>query len=230
MYSRLKTFLRQELDVLFAVNFFALISFHFNLFRCNRKIRTRLKARSKPYNSDLTAQEKYLNYKFWLKESLIRFYKLGLHREEKKTILDIGTGTGYFPFICNEFSHAGFCLDVPDKELYDQITDSLGLIKFKRYIKSFELLKLNTNERFDLVTAYMICFNNHKQENLWSNKEWEFFISDLQDNYLKKDGKIFLNFNEESPGIYFSSELLGYFKGMNYVVEGNNILIENRTT
>ncbi len=230
MYSRLKIFLRQELDVLFAVNFFDLISFHLNLFRCNRKIRTRLKTRSKSYNSDLIAQEKYLNYKFWLKESLIRFYKLGLHRDEKKTILDIGTGTGYFPFICNEFSHVGFCLDVPDNELYDRITDSLGLIKFKRYINSFELLKLNTNERFDLVTAYMICFNNHKQENLWSNKEWEFFISDLQDNYLKKDGKILLNFNEESPGIYFSSELLGYFNGMNYVVEGNNILIENQTT
>ena len=76
----------------------------------------------------------------------------------------------------------------------------------------------------------MICFNNHKQENLWNNKEWEFFISDLQDNYLKKDGKILLNFNEESPGIYFSSELLGYFNRMNYVVEGNNILIENQTT
>ena len=135
-----------------------------NLFRFNRKIKIRLKVRSKPYNSDLTAQEKYLNYKFWLKESLIRFYKLGLHRDEKKTILDIGTGTGYFPFICNEFSHAGFCLDVPDNELYDQITDSLGLIKFKRYIKIFELLKLNTNERFDLVTAYMICFNNHKKK------------------------------------------------------------------
>ena len=106
MYSRLKTFLRQELDVLFAVNFFDLISFHLNLFRCNRKIRTRLKTRSKPYNSDLIAQ----------------------------------------------------------------------------------------------------------------------------DNYLKKDGKILFNFNDESPGIYFSSELLGYFNGMNYVVEGNNILIENQTT
>ena len=131
----------------------------------------------------------------------------------KKTILDIGTGTGYFPFICNEFSHAGFCLDVPDNELYDQITDSLGLIKFKRYIKSFELLKLNTNERFDLVTAYMICFNNHKQENLWSNKEWEFFISDLQDNYLKKDGKILLNFNEESPGFISLASYLATSKG-----------------
>ena len=64
--------------------------------------------------------------------------------------------------ICNEFSHVGFCLDVPDNELYDQITDSLGLIKFKRYINSFELLKLNTNERFEawLSSAYlgrMIC-------------------------------------------------------------------------
>ncbi len=230
MFLSLKTFLRQELDVLSTVNFFELISFYLNLFRFNRKIRIRLKSRSKQHNPDLTAQEKYLNYRFWLKESLIRFYKLGLHCDKKKTILDIGTGTGYFPFICNEFSHQGFCLDVPDNELYDQITDSLGLIKFKKYINSFEYLQLNTNERFDLITAYMICFNNHKEENLWSYEEWEFFISDLQNNYLKKDGKILLNFNEEYPGIYFSNELLGYFKGMNYAVDGNNILIENRTS
>ena len=39
------------------------------------------------------------------------------------------------------------------------------------------------------------------------------FISDLQNNYLKKDGKILLNFNEESPGIYFSNELLATSKG-----------------
>ena len=76
MYSRLKTFLRQELDVLFAVNFFALISFHFNLFRCNRKIRTRLKTRSKPYNSDLIAQEKYLNYKLNMRIKKIEIERL----------------------------------------------------------------------------------------------------------------------------------------------------------
>ena len=217
------------MDVFLTVAFFDLISFYSNLFKFRKKISAHLNSKSQKNNFDTTAQEKYLNYKFWLKESLIRVYRLKLHTTKKKNILDIGTGTGYFPFLCNEFLHNGYCLDVPNNELYDQITDSLGLIKFKKYINPFEPLKLDTKEHFDLITAYMICFNNHKQEDLWSKEEWQFFILDLQKNYLKKEGKILLNFNEESPGVYFTSELLNYFKDMDYAVDGNTILIDNQS-
>ena len=104
MLKRLKIFLRQELDVFMIVSLFDLISFHYNSFRFRQKIRVNLNAKSQEYNSDFVAQEKYLNYKFWLKESLIRFYKLKLHRTKDKNILDIGTGAGYFPFLCNSFA------------------------------------------------------------------------------------------------------------------------------
>ena len=229
MLKRLKIFLRQELDVFMIVGLIDLISFHYNSFRFRQKIRVNLNAKSQEYNSDFVAQEKYLNYKFWLKESLIRIYKLKLHRTKDKNILDIGTGAGYFPFLCNELSHKGYCLDVPDNDLYDQITDSLGLVKFKKYINRFEPLELETKERFDYITAFMICFNNHKQDDLWNKEEWNYFILDLQKNYLKKEGKILLNFNEESPGFYFTSELISYFKDKNYEVNGNNVLINNQS-
>ena len=74
------------------------------------------------------------------------------------------------------------------------------------------------------------CFNNHKQEDLWGGDEWRFFISDLQSNYLKKDGLIVLNFNEEEPGVYFSEELITFFNNKNYQIDGNTILISSSLT
>ena len=228
MLKKLKDFFRQELNIFLSLRFLDLYSFYFNLSRFKKKLRTLLKVKLGKSNSDPTAQEKYLNYKFWLKESLLRAYELNLQNtKNKKNILDIGTGAGYFPFICNELNHSGFCLDVPDNDLYDQLTDSLGLIKFKRYIKCFEPIKLKTDIRFDLITAYMICFNNHKQEDLWRSDEWRFFISDLQSNYLKRNGLIVLNFNEEEPDVYFSDELISFFNSENYQVDGNTVLIKS---
>jgi|TARA_B110000196_G_C20958020_1_gene572582 SAM-dependent methyltransferase len=230
MYRRLKVFLRQQLDILKSLNFFDLFSFHLSFLKIKKKLKVLLEIEYRQDNgySDVTAQEKYLNYKFWSKESLLRAFKLDLHSSvNKKNILDIGTGAGYFPFICKELGHEGFCIDVPGNDLYDQITDSLSLVKYKRLIKSFEPLSLKTDERFDLITAYMICFNNHKQKDLWGSEQWRFFISDLQSNYLKENGKIVLNFNEEEPGFYFSSELKSYFRQENYIIEDNTILIQS---
>jgi len=67
----------------------------------------------------------------------------------------------------------------------------------------------------------------HKQKDLWGSEQWKFFISDLQSNYLKENGKIILNFNEEEPGFYFSSELKSYFRQENYIIEDNTILIQS---
>ena len=230
MYRRLKVILRQQFDIVTSLNFFDWFSFYRNSLKAKKKLEALLEIKHKQDNTDpdSTAQEKYLNYKFWLKESLLRAFKLDLHNSvNKKNVLDIGTGAGYFPFICKELGHEGLCIDVPDNDLYDQITDSLDLIKFKRLIKCFEPLSLKIDERFDLITAYMICFNNHKQEDLWGSEQWKFFISDLQSNYLKENGKIVLNFNEEEPGFYFSSELKSYFRQENYIIEDNTILIQS---
>tara|TARA_Y100001970_G_C14254663_1_gene874359 strand:- start:3068 stop:3766 length:699 start_codon:yes stop_codon:yes gene_type:complete len=226
--KKIKDFFRQVLNILLSLSFLDLYSFYFNFIKLKKKVGVLLNVKPEKINIDPTAQEKYLNYKFWLKESLLRAYKLNLHNtKNKKNILDIGTGAGYFPFICNELNHNGFCLDVSDNDLYNQMTDSLGLIKFERYIKCFEPINLNTDIRFDLITAYMICFNNHKQEDLWKSDEWRFFISDLESNYLKRNGLIVLNFNEEEPGVYFSDELITFFNNENYQIDGNTILIKS---
>ena len=49
---------------------------------------------------------KYLDIKTWMKRALYNVYELGLHRARQKSILDLGTGCGYFPYVCNYFGHA----------------------------------------------------------------------------------------------------------------------------
>ena len=51
--------------------------------------------------------------------------------------------------------------------------------------------------KFDLITAFMICFNGHKSPALWGPEEWEFFLDDLETR-LKPRGRIYLSFNREA--------------------------------
>jgi protein-L-isoaspartate O-methyltransferase len=42
---------------------------------------------------------KYFDVDHWIQDSLYRAFKLNLHNSRGKSILDIGTGFGYFPYI-----------------------------------------------------------------------------------------------------------------------------------
>ena len=171
---------------------------------------------------------KYINYKQWLKECLLRAYKLKLNERIKPLrILDIGTGFGYFPFICNKFGHKADSTDLPDNKLYNLIIEKLDLQRFHVSINAYTPLQNETSERYDLVTAFMITFNNHKTNKLWKEEEWKFFINDLYSRILKKNGKIFLSFNEESPGIFYSNDLEEFFQTNGYKVESNTVFISH---
>ena len=65
--------------------------------------------------------------------------------------------------------------------------------------------------KFDLITAYSICFNNHFNPDLWTKKEWEFFLMDLANNHCNKDCQALFVLNAEQNGLYYSDDLLQYF-------------------
>jgi len=66
-------------------------------------------------------------------------------------------------------------------------------------------------ERFDLVTAFSICFNGHKRANLWTSKEWAFFLNDLEKRFLRAGGEIFLGMNPEEDGSFYTPALKQFF-------------------
>src|SRR5687767_13313295 len=55
---------------------------------------------------------KYLDIRFWMARSLTEFFLLRLDRQKSLRILDIGTGAGYFPYICSFYGHKVVALDL----------------------------------------------------------------------------------------------------------------------
>lgn len=218
------------------VNFFELLTISpilfpklvIDYFLIKKEIRKRQGLLATANNTDdPEAFEKYFNLKDnFIQISLIRVVRLGLITSKNKLeILDLGTGAGYFPFICNYYENNCEAIDIAGNQFYDQSTEVLNLKKYHQEIFFNE--ELVTSKKYDLICAYMICFNGHKTSKLWAEKEWSKFLINLITNNLNLDGRIFLSFNLESDGKPFSSELENFFKMISKKISSNEILIQN---
>ena len=184
-----------------------------------RKIRTEIRSRLSGIMEEYRlknpgiAYQKYLDLDYWVLECMRRFYRLGLHKESAgKKILDLGTGAGYFPFVCNYYGHRAEALDVPDNEMYNNTIRALGINRYQQYIR-----------------AFMICFNNHKTPQVWHIKEWDFFLKTIAEKNLNKGGNLFFSFNAESEEEPVSRELLGYFSNHQAVINGCEVLLTSQS-
>jgi len=170
--------------------------------------------------------QKYLDIDYWLFENMRRCYMLGLHIPGRKLkILDIGTGSAYFPFVCKYYGHDIEVVDVADNEMYNEIVNIFGLKKYSQYIRKFN--NLSAESKYDLVTAFMICFNCHQQPDLWHVREWEHFLTNLHNHNLNSGGRVFLSFNAETVEEPVSKELLAYFVANNAEVSGSDVYINS---
>jgi hypothetical protein len=170
------------------------------------------------------AYQKYLDVDYWLYECLRRVYLLQLHKGPAKKIIDLGTGAGYFPFVCRYYGHDAEALDVPDNEMYNRIIHELGIKRYGQYIYANK--DLDVDKKYNLITAFMICFNNHKSPGLWHIKEWAYFLKSVSEKNLEPGGKIFLSFNAESDEEPVSKDLISYFKTKQAKVNGIEVSLD----
>jgi hypothetical protein len=61
---------------------------------------------------------KYLDITAEMRRALYNAYELGLHRPPPRTVLDLGTGCGYFPYVCNYFGHTAVAVDLDVVPMY----------------------------------------------------------------------------------------------------------------
>ena len=167
---------------------------------------------------------KYLRFNTRFKGRLNYAYKLGLGEgSQKKNVLDIGTGVGYFPYICNRLGHNAMAFDLGDYELFNDMIDMLGVHRPVYSIEAFEPIP-DQGLKFDLVTAFLICFNNHNKPGLWGVPEWEYFFKDLALNHISENGGVFLHFNYEADtNLPYSDELKRYFMENGGEIELNEV-------
>jgi SAM-dependent methyltransferase len=146
------------------------------------------------------AWPKYLNLSKWISKNLRRVRDLELDFGRRKRILDIGCGAGYFLHICNWLGHDVVGLDIDDVPMYREMTQLLGLDRIVWRVEPFKRLP-RLAIKFDLITAFMICFNGHKGPNLWATNQWRFFLV-LLHTHVYTCGCICLVFDRDTHSLF----------------------------
>ncbi len=152
---------------------------------------------------------KYLDLDQWIRINLRRVEDLELDWGRRKSVLDLGSGAGYFLHICQWLGHRTLGFDIDVVPMFGEMFRALGLQRVISRVEAFQ--PLPTFERkFDLITAFMICFNGHKSPALWGPKEWAFFLDDAATR-LNPGGRIRLGFNRERDDSFYTEELRRFF-------------------
>jgi SAM-dependent methyltransferase len=153
---------------------------------------------------------KYLDLDRWIPINIRRIRQTELDLSRPRRILDLGCGAGYFLYIAQLLGHSGVGLDMDRLSMFREVTRLLGVRRIVQRIDAFQPLP-EFEEKFDLITAFMICFNNHKMPDLWKVPEWEFFLDDLA-KHLTPRGRVWLELNQEYDGTFYTSELREFFQ------------------
>jgi len=189
---------------------------------------------------DPAGAAKYANHHFWLWRNVHRAARLRLHTQQPLRILDIGVGPGYFLAIAKALGHECVGVECPEsmlspleQDVYSRLLDSLRCRSavVRHRIEPFKPLPEKLTG-FDLITAFMICFNSHRKQAEWGVAEWKFFIESAQAR-LRPGGVLLLSLNDHVEKFgklrCYDRALLRYFQSVG-TVEGHRITIPNVLT
>jgi SAM-dependent methyltransferase len=168
---------------------------------------------------------KYLDLKRWIGVNIRRVRQLELDLARPKQILDLGCGAGYFLYIAQLLGHSGVGLDMDRLPMFREITQLLGVRRVVQRIDAFRPLPA-LGQKFDVITAFMICFNDHKMPGLWGVPQWEFFLDDLA-KHLKPRGRVWLELNQEYDGTFYTRELKEFFRKRGAEIEKHKVVFNS---
>ena len=167
---------------------------------------------------------KFLDLERWININIRRIREIELDVARPKRILDLGCGAGYFLYIAQLLGHEGVGLDLDQLPMFRDITRLLGVPRVIRRIRAFD--PLPNLGKFDVVTAFLICFNNHKQPDLWGVPEWEFFLDDLA-KHMTPRGRAWLELNQEYDGTFYTSELKEFFQKRGAKIDRHKVIFDS---
>jgi hypothetical protein len=85
-------------------------------------------------------------------------------------------------------------------------------------------------EPFDLITAFWICFNCHRQSDEWGPEEWRFFVEDAL-ACLRPGGRLVLDLNENPERYgklrFYDAATEDYLRSKGTVHQGRVVLVRS---
>ena len=164
---------------------------------------------------------KYVDVTHRLELAIKQARLLQLDRRKPLRVLDIGSGAGYFLFVCKRLGHSVLGLDLDWPPMYAEMFELLEMPRKIWRIEPFQPLP-NLGGRVDLVTGFAVCFNSHGSTSVWGMKEWDFFLDDVRKNILAPKGEIYFELNPERWG-YYTPELGEFFRQQGASVRGKRL-------
>lgn len=139
----------------------------------------------------------YLNLWDTMTVALYRIRRLCLDTAPPLDILDIGTGPGVFPYVCQQFGHRVVCTDIDATSYYNDLATFFGLDRRIWRVLPHEPAP-DLGRVFDLITATNIGFNKlpGKPRKDWFVEEWRFFLEDIATRLAKPEARIYLTINQ----------------------------------
>jgi SAM-dependent methyltransferase len=196
-----------------------------------------LEAEMKPVaERDPTGAAKYADYRLWIPFNVARVGSLGLQDSRPSRIMDIGCGPGYFLALTRACGHEAYGIDAPsdilsgvENRVYSEL---LAALRVTPYVSPFLIeryVPLSSPLRgLDMITAFWICFNRHRQKDEWNAGEWNFFVDDALSR-LRPGGILHLELNpnpERYGGLqWYDQPTLDFFRSVGSV-ERNVVRIQ----
>jgi len=191
-----------------------------------------LRRRVEPiYQREPASAAKYAKPRHWILLNTLRVADLGLDTASALRVLDIGCGPAYFLAVARALGHEAYGVDAPDTALTpverDVYTTLINVFQCREVVSPLLIERFKPlpfrEQPFDLITAYWICFNRHRQRDEWGRQEWRFFVEDAM-ACLRPGGRLILDLNEHAERYgqlrFYDEATRDYFRSVGTVNQG----------
>ena len=162
---------------------------------------------------------KYLDARKWLARNIDYAERFGWVLDPPRDTLDLGCGAGYFLFVMRQLGSNVLGLDLEDP-IFNDILRVLQIERVPFRITRQEKLPDFGTRKFDVITAWMICFNNYdRDDTIWGPRDWDYLLNDLTEK-LRPDGRIVFYFNAQRHRKIHTPELWKYFGSRADLLDG----------
>jgi len=142
-----------------------------------------------------------INIDLYLKEKIDCFRAMGLLDSNKKQVLDIGTGVGYFPWLCEHFGHTCDYTNPAPIKFYKLAWQVLALKSAFFEWSVISNKKFALPKKYDIITSHRTVFDIFDYH--WHVEDWKYFLQNCQE-YLSDNGFVFIKTNLVKGNLYYT--------------------------